>query len=80
MWKNDSKGLFYDGEGHYQLCRRIFLSFQLMVSQLLHSWGQEGFLTHIDGYDFLHDWSDPFGTQLDLMKLYNINKMKTLYS
>lgn len=25
------------------------LLFQLMVSQLLHSWGQEGFLQHIDG-------------------------------
>lgn len=31
----------------YNLCPA---SFQLMVSQLLHSWGQEGFLQHIDGY------------------------------
>uniref|UniRef100_A0A8C9Z0P3 Kynurenine/alpha-aminoadipate aminotransferase, mitochondrial n=1 Tax=Sander lucioperca TaxID=283035 RepID=A0A8C9Z0P3_SANLU len=29
---------------------------QLMVSQLLHSWGQEGFLQHIEGTDLTDKW------------------------
>lgn len=42
-------------------------SFQLIVSQLLHSWGQEGFLQHIDGYVTSRhaDWFDWFGKRID---------------
>ncbi len=48
------------------LCNLCPACFQLMVSQLLHSWGQEGFLQHIDGYvsSYSADWFDWLRQQL----------------